>query len=105
MRQQIGRKTNDLSMSCDKFMYTIQHLTHKQMEWFQVVTTSRAEFTYRLNRLKPRASVKMEGLGENEGPHHEQRRPFLFFALQRYFSENTTSEDVKTDLFLLFQSM
>ena len=38
----------------------------------------RAGFTYSLSRLKPRASEKMGGLGGNEGPHHEQRRPFFF---------------------------
>ena len=36
-----------------------------------MTTESRAGFTNRLGRLKPRASEKMGGLGENEGPHHE----------------------------------
>ena len=56
----------------------------------------RAEFTYRLSRLKPKASEKMGGLGESKGPHHEQRRPPLFLVFTDIFSENTTSADVKT---------
>ena len=40
---------------------------------------SRAGFTNRLSRLKPRASEKMGGLAENKGPHEEQRRPFFCF--------------------------
>ena len=37
----------------------------------------------------------MGGLGENERPYHEQRRPF-FSLFTDIFSENRTSEDVKT---------
>ena len=53
----------------------------------------RAGFTYRLSRLKPRASEKMGGLiKNNEDPF------FLFMILS---VENRTSEDVHT-FFLLF---
>ena len=72
----------------------------------------RAGFTYRLSRLKPRASEKMGGLIKNDGDlffflhrysqwktkHLRTEDDIPFFALHQtdIFSENRTSEDVKT---------
>ena len=39
----------------------------------------------------------MGGLGEKEGPHHEQRRPF--FGLYRYFKRDICGHE---DLFFFF---
>ena len=53
----------------------------------------RAGFTYRLSRLKPRASEKVGGLIKNNAD--------LFFLFMILSVENRTFEDVYT-LFLLF---
>ena len=53
----------------------------------------RAGFTYRLSRLKPRASEKMGGLIKNNEN--------LFFLFMILLVENRTSENVYT-FFLLF---
>ena len=53
----------------------------------------RAGFTYRVSRLKPRASEKMGGLITNNED--------LFFSLPILSVEKRTSEDVHT-FFLLF---
>ena len=71
----------------------------------------RAGFTYRLSRVKPRASEKMGGfIANNEdlfffndtfsGKQNIRGRVYYFFALHYtdIFSENRTSEDVKTFL-------
>ena len=52
----------------------------------------RAGFTYRLSRLKLRASEKMEGLLENRGLITNNEDFFLVFT--NIFSENATSADM-----------
>ena len=43
-----------------------------------LITRIRVGFSYSLSRLKPRASKKNGGLGENEGPCHKHWRPFFW---------------------------
>ena len=70
----------------------------------------RAGFTYRLSRLKPRASEKMGGLITNHEDlffsspilsveNRTSKDVYIFFFALHYtdvFSKNRTSEDVKT---------